>query len=77
MTNLSRAVGANKVQECQKFKWQGSLEEFYFWSIKGYFVTPVFYIICRGWEVDTGFIQPEVEGRGSDSPRAEPEGYHA
>ena len=27
--------------------------------------------------VDTGFIQPKVEGRGSDSPRAEPEGYHA
>ena len=29
------------------------------------------------WSVDTGFIQPEVEGRGSDSPRAEPSGYHA
>ena len=28
------------------------------------------YILCHGWEVDTGFIQPEVEGRGSDSPRA-------
>ena len=37
----------------------------------------VLYILCQGWEVDTGFIQPEVEGRGSDSPRAEPSGYHA
>ena len=41
------------------------------------FRSSLYYILCHGWEVDPGFIQPEVEGRGSDSPRAEPEGYHA
>ena len=29
----------------------------------------VIYILCHGWEVDTGIIQPEVEGSRSDSPR--------
>ena len=42
----------------------------------GLFSVTVYYILCHGWEVDTGFIQPEVSGLRHDSPRAPPAGYH-